>query len=123
MNAADQWRQWRVLDLPEDGSAGQVLPEDVADLMGARCWHGRILLPIRENCVVAILHAGAVPPDKLSALDVIARCIDMALSLSDRSHSIARTVDELSVMRNVAARILHSSDLEAILLLVSHETR
>lgn len=123
VNAANRWRQWRVLDLPEDESAGHALPDDAADLMGARSWHGRVLLPIREGCVVAVLQVGAVPLDKLSALDVIAQCIDMALALSDRSHSIARTADELGVMRNVAGRILQSSDLDAILLLVSHETR
>lgn len=110
VNAAGAWLRWRHTDRPE---------HRVEDPAGG---DGRIALPIAEGSVVALLRPG---PGAASAADLrlLARCVAMALEIGKVRDVLARSVDELDVMRTVAARILSTGNLDEILLLVAHETK
>lgn len=122
VNAAGSWFDFRQLKNPdlaiEHGPAADAgaLPEPTGT-------SGEQLLTIRPGSIVARLRTPVIDVARSAQLDVMALAIDMALELYDGRQRLARNVSELDVLRTVATRILEITDLDDLLLLVSHETK
>ncbi len=108
VNAAGAWFHWRQMDLAER--------EPIAEAPGT------VLLPIREGAVAAAVSRTAAG-GRDAELAVLAATVAMALEVGTVRGVVARSVDELEVMRTVAGRILKASALDDVLLLVAHETK
>ncbi|PZQ50709.1 MAG: hypothetical protein DI556_06205 [Rhodovulum sulfidophilum] len=110
VNAAGSWCHWRQIDLAERRIEPAFPAGDTT------------LLPIREGAVAAAIPAAATAARE-AELSVLATAIAMALDIGTVREVVARSVDELEVMRAVAGRILKASALDDVLLLVAHETK
>ncbi|PWR21673.1 helix-turn-helix domain-containing protein [Zavarzinia compransoris] len=124
LNAGGGWRSWRRLDQPDldDPAAGW-------PASGESTHHDLLIdgtmamLPIRPGRILAAVDGIAASPALRRALVVASTCIDLAVATSERRRSQANSASELQVLQDVAARILQSADLEALMLLVVHETK
>jgi hypothetical protein len=52
-----------------------------------------------------------------------ANYIDLAIATGERQDSSSRNATQMQALQKLAGRVLQSSDIEEILLLVSHETK
>lgn len=122
VNSAGSWFDLRRLETPDlaidHGATFKQPPVNEPDKIA-----GEQLLVIRPGAIVAKLKTAVIDTARTAALEALAHGIDMALALCDGRQRLARNVGELDVLRTVATRILEITDLDALFLLVSHETR
>ncbi|PNG24569.1 helix-turn-helix domain-containing protein [Methylocella silvestris] len=123
VNAAGSWRPWRQLNMPDAPSRIDPAPEPEISAGSPFLADNRIVAPIRPGSIVALIDHAAIGEVRLKALGVAANCIDLAIATGERQDSSSRNATEMQALQNVAVRILQSSDIEEILLLVSHETK
>ena len=125
LNAGGSWRAWRSLDTLNSSAINtQELPADVHLMTAAVAAGNTIYVPIRPGSVIAIVGCAGISGEQmLRAMAVATGCIDLALTASERREASMRTAGELHVLHAVAGRILQTSELEEILLLLTHETK
>ncbi len=121
LDSAGGWRDWRQLEVAADSV--QAAPQPSREAAAAPVLQdGRLVLPIRSRSILAWIDGVEAPVD-LRAMALAARYVDLAIAIAERHESAVRNTGELQVLQDVASRILHSSDLDEILLLVTHETK
>lgn len=125
LNAGGSWRARRNLDTLDGNVINtQELPADAHSMEIPVAAGDTIYAPVRPGSVIAIVGCAAIiGREMLSGMAVAARCIDLALTASERREASMRTAGELNVLQAVAGRILQTSELEEILLLLTHETK
>ena len=125
LNAGGVWRARQSLGTIDGNTiSAEDLPPDTHLIEFPVAVGDVVYAPIRIGSVIAVIHCEAtVGKGMLSGLSIAARCIDLALTASERREASMRAAGELHVLQAVAGRILQTSELEEILLLLTHETK
>jgi sugar diacid utilization regulator/putative methionine-R-sulfoxide reductase with GAF domain len=116
------WREWCAPEGDDDRPAA-MWPEESMTWDRVREDDARVFIPITVGavCVAVSRHAAAVAP--ADAIDVLRRCMQLALHNCERQRIASQNLDEVQSLQRVATRMLKSHDLGEILLNITQEAK
>ena len=116
------WREWSALQGDTD-QPGAPLPEETRLWEQPHRLDGDVFVPVVTGAVGLLVQDLVAGAEDTEQLNVLRRCIALALQTCERQRIAAQNLDEVQALQRVATRMLKSHDLGEILLHITQEAK